>query len=125
MSGSPVAASPSASPAGLDRPTAGYRRAAIAIILLALLLRVAWAAMVPVVPISDGHAYDIFARNLAAGVGFGFLPATGDEGLEGRPHLADCLGPHLLRGEALVFGFGILLGYYFAVVRRNSPQTPR
>ena len=25
----------------------------------------------------------------------------------------------------ILLGFGIILGYYFAVVRRNSPQTPR
>lgn len=25
----------------------------------------------------------------------------------------------------IMLGFGVILGYYFAVVRRNSPQTPR
>lgn len=25
----------------------------------------------------------------------------------------------------ILLGFGIILGYYFAVVRRNSPNTPR
>jgi hypothetical protein len=25
----------------------------------------------------------------------------------------------------ILLGFGIVLGYYFAVVRRNSPNTPR
>jgi hypothetical protein len=25
----------------------------------------------------------------------------------------------------ILLGFGVVLGYYFAVVRRNSPNTPR
>ncbi|HAX75275.1 MAG TPA: glycosyl transferase family 39 [Cyanobacteria bacterium UBA11372] len=40
------------------------------IILLALLLRVLWVVAVPVVPISDSHAYDTLARNLASGIGY-------------------------------------------------------
>lgn len=45
-----------------------------AILLLALVLRVAWALAVPVQPVSDGHAYDVFAQNLVSGSGFGWLP---------------------------------------------------
>lgn len=48
------------------------RRALYAALLVALLLRVAWAALVPVIPISDSKAYDILATNLAAGLGFAF-----------------------------------------------------
>ena len=33
-------------------------------------LRVLWALLVPVAPLSDGYAYDVFARNLAAGLGY-------------------------------------------------------
>jgi 4-amino-4-deoxy-L-arabinose transferase-like glycosyltransferase len=40
----------------------------------ALLLRLVWTMAVPIVPISDSHAYDIFARNLAAGHGYGWEP---------------------------------------------------
>jgi len=40
-------------------------RVAAAIIVLALVLRAAWGISVPVVPISDGKAYDILARALA------------------------------------------------------------
>lgn len=35
-----------------------------AIIALGLVLRIVWALMVPVVPLSDGHAYDTFALNI-------------------------------------------------------------
>jgi 4-amino-4-deoxy-L-arabinose transferase-like glycosyltransferase len=40
------------------------------IVVLAVLLRVLWVVSVPVIPISDSHAYDTFARNLASGIGF-------------------------------------------------------
>ncbi len=43
-----------------------------AVLVLALLLRIAWAVAVPVVPVSDGTAYDLFAQNLVRGLGFGF-----------------------------------------------------
>ncbi len=43
-----------------------------AAVLAAVILRVVWAAAVPVAPISDSNAYDIFATNLAAGDGFGW-----------------------------------------------------
>jgi hypothetical protein len=39
---------------------------------LAVVLRGAWALMVPVIPLSDSHAYDVFARNLAAGLRYGW-----------------------------------------------------
>lgn len=41
---------------------------------VALILRVVWAFLVPVVPLSDSYAYDVFARNLAIGVGYGWGP---------------------------------------------------
>lgn len=56
-------------PAGRLRPYAK-------VLALALLVRVAWAIMVPVVPISDCSAYDTFARNLAAGECYGFRPGA-------------------------------------------------
>ncbi|WP_165252397.1 glycosyl transferase family 39 [Paludisphaera soli] len=43
---------------------------------LALALRVAWGVVVPVVPESDSAAYDILARNIAAGDGYGFKPGV-------------------------------------------------
>jgi hypothetical protein len=42
------------------------------VLLLALLLRLLWTLLVPVIPISDGATYDLFARNLVAGLGYGF-----------------------------------------------------
>lgn len=41
---------------------------------LALVLRVAWAVLVPVVPLSDSLAYDVFARNLATHGVYGWTP---------------------------------------------------
>lgn len=46
------------------------------ILVLAAVLRIAWAVAVPVVPVSDGHAYDIFARNLAVGENYGWEPGS-------------------------------------------------
>lgn len=42
------------------------------IILIGLFLRLLWAIAVPVVPLSDSNAYDVFAQNLAKGNGFGW-----------------------------------------------------
>ncbi len=42
------------------------------IILIGLFLRLLWAIAVPVVPVSDSNAYDVFAQNLAKGNGFGW-----------------------------------------------------
>ncbi len=59
-----------------DLPSAG-RRSLWRVLALALALRVAWAIAVPVVPESDCHAYDVFARNLAAGHGYCWQPDEG------------------------------------------------
>ncbi len=48
------------------------RRYYLWILLLALMPRLLWALDVPVVPVSDSNAYDIFAQNLAKGLGFGW-----------------------------------------------------
>lgn len=44
------------------------------VLLLALALRAGWALMVPVVPLSDCVAYDLLARNIVEGHGYGFAP---------------------------------------------------
>ncbi len=44
----------------------------VGVLVLALVLRVAWGALVPMVPTSDCAAYDTCARNLAAHNVFGF-----------------------------------------------------
>lgn len=51
-----------------------WRHPYVRILFVALVLRVLWALLVPVVPISDGYAYDTFARNLASGLGYGWSP---------------------------------------------------
>jgi hypothetical protein len=42
----------------------------------ALLARLAWAALVPVAPVSDGVVYDAFARSIVAGRGYAFPDGT-------------------------------------------------
>ncbi len=46
----------------------------VAVIALAMITRIAWALVIPVIPTSDSHAYDTFARNIAAGDGFCWKP---------------------------------------------------
>jgi 4-amino-4-deoxy-L-arabinose transferase-like glycosyltransferase len=43
----------------------GYLKIAFAILVVALVLRVTWGALVPVVPMSDSKAYEFLARTLA------------------------------------------------------------
>ena len=43
-----------------------------AALLVAVLLRIVWAVLTPVSPVSDSAAYDMLAWNLASGDGFGF-----------------------------------------------------
>jgi hypothetical protein len=52
------------------------KRSLLIVLLIALILRVIWAFIVPVVPLSDSYAYDVFARNLASGVGYGWGPGN-------------------------------------------------
>jgi len=44
------------------------------VLALAGVLRLVWVVLVPVAPISDSWAYDILARNLARGMGYGWYP---------------------------------------------------
>jgi hypothetical protein len=55
---------------------ASEKRSLFIVLLTALILRVIWAFIVPVVPLSDSYAYDVFARNLASGVGYGWGPGN-------------------------------------------------
>lgn len=55
------------------------------VIFIALCLRILWAIVVPVIPVSDGHAYDILALNLANGYGYGFRSHLGELGLPSWP----------------------------------------
>lgn len=54
----------------ISRRTSLY--AAMAIVILALVLRGMWGMVVPVVPVSDSVAYDTFATHLAAGGVYGW-----------------------------------------------------
>jgi 4-amino-4-deoxy-L-arabinose transferase-like glycosyltransferase len=46
------------------------------ILAIALLLRVVWALVVPVQPVSDSVVYNLLARNLAQGVGYCWSPGN-------------------------------------------------
>ncbi len=43
-------------------------------VLTSLALRLLWGVSVPIVPVSDSAAYEVFARNIALGNGFGWEP---------------------------------------------------
>lgn len=49
-------------------------RSALYAFVVAFVLRLSWAMAIPVVPLSDGHAYDVFAQNIAQGYGYGWEP---------------------------------------------------
>jgi 4-amino-4-deoxy-L-arabinose transferase-like glycosyltransferase len=55
-----------------------WERSRAWILVLAGALRLLWALVVPMRPVSDGIAYLTFARNLAAGGAFGWDPAVPD-----------------------------------------------
>ncbi|TVS10677.1 MAG: glycosyl transferase family 39 [Gammaproteobacteria bacterium] len=46
------------------------------ILILAAVLRVVWALLVPVIPVSDSAAYEIFAWSLASGQGYAYADGT-------------------------------------------------
>lgn len=49
-------------------------RLALGALLTALILRLVWGIAIPVIPMSDSHAYDVFAQNIAQGYGYGWEP---------------------------------------------------
>lgn len=53
-----------------ERPLRGHGRAVLALVLTAVLVRAFWALLVPVMPVSDSNAYDVFAKNIVAGAGY-------------------------------------------------------
>lgn len=63
-------------PSNADLPPADDRaipwRVLLALLALALGVRVVWALLIPVVPESDSHAYDVFSRTLAQHGVFGW-----------------------------------------------------
>jgi len=59
-----------------EQPVSGqrWRDPFVIVLALAFLLRLAWALAVPVKPVSDGAAYDLFAQHLAKGLGYCWTP---------------------------------------------------
>jgi 4-amino-4-deoxy-L-arabinose transferase-like glycosyltransferase len=43
-------------------------------LISAFIVRLVWGLLIPVIPISDSHAYDVFAQNIASGGGYGWNP---------------------------------------------------
>jgi hypothetical protein len=74
--------SPKAAPGGsarrweLDAGATVGRKAWAVLLGAALLLRAGWAVIVPVAPVSDGHAYDVLARTLALHGVYGWEPGS-------------------------------------------------
>ncbi len=62
-----------AAPQG-PRQGAAFSRSVLYALGTAVVLRALWALAIPVVPVSDGHAYDVFAQNIASGNGYGWEP---------------------------------------------------
>lgn len=72
-------------------------------LLIALALRVAWALVIPVDPVSDPRAYEIFATNIVEHGVYGFEPDV--------PSAYWAVGPGAIyAGVYLVFGTGSALG---------------
>lgn len=53
-----------------------YVRWVLAAVLCAVAVRLLWAMLVPVVPVSDSSAYDVFARNIAQHGVYGWEPSS-------------------------------------------------
>lgn len=49
-------------------------RLALYPLLVACILRLLWGILIPIIPLSDSHAYDIFAQNIALGGSYGWKP---------------------------------------------------
>lgn len=61
-------------PAEPARDETSWPPALLAILAVGLVLRVAWALIVPVEPVSDSHAYHVFATNIAEHGVYGWTP---------------------------------------------------
>ena len=73
------------------------------VLLLALALRLVWALLIPVDPVSDSHAYDVFATNIIQHGVYGWSPT--------EPSAYWAVGPAgIYAGAYLVFGVGSAVG---------------
>lgn len=57
-----------------DTYHARLRRLYLLALLAAFSFRLLWGLAIPIIPVSDSSAYDVFARNLAQGNGYGWEP---------------------------------------------------
>lgn len=84
-----------------SRPINGLGRLLLVAIVMTLVPRIVWAALVPFEPISDSNAYLEFARNIATGGGYGWE--------RDKPTAYWAVGPSgIYAGFFLVFGVGKL-----------------
>jgi 4-amino-4-deoxy-L-arabinose transferase-like glycosyltransferase len=73
------------------------------ILLVAVALRLVWVILIPVDPVSDSHAYDVFATNIVQHGVYGWLPS--------EPSAYWAVGPAAIyAGAYLVFGVGSAVG---------------
>jgi 4-amino-4-deoxy-L-arabinose transferase-like glycosyltransferase len=94
-------------PESTRRPVWGWSL----VLALALALRVLWAALVPVVPLSDSLAYDLYARNLAKFDQYCLSP--GDPSAYwpvGTSFIYSVLYRLFGTGNGSIVGFNIILG---------------
>lgn len=100
------------------------------IVLLAFALRLIWALLVPVHPLSDASMYHAFAQEIAAGRGYMFpndSPTVywpvGPAALYGASYAL--LGVHnwVIVGVNLVLGCGLVAGIYQLGARHFSPTV--
>lgn len=115
---------PDLSPPNFSRPGLG------SILLLAFALRLAWALLVPVHPVSDAYVYHAFAQEIAAGRGYMFpndAPTVywpvGPAALYGAFYALLGVQNWVIVCVNLVLGCGLVAGIYRLGVRHFSPSV--
>ena len=100
-------------------------RQLMAVLTFALAIRMVWAALVPVVPISDSVVYDQFAREIAAGNGYRFPSgnptvfwAVGAPALYGFAYALIGAGSATVVLVNLLMGLGFVAGTFWLAANR-------
>lgn len=93
---------------------ANIRKLLIAVIVIGCIARIIWAIYVPVVPVSDSHAYDTFARNIATHGTYGWEPdVSGAYWAIGYPGMIGVLYSVFGIDYAPVVAFNTLISFVF------------
>lgn len=101
-----------------------------AILFLALALRIVWAGLVPVVPLSDSVVYDLFAREIAAGRGYAFPDgsatvywAVGASALYAMAYTLLGAGDTAVVVTNILLGCGFVAATYWLALNRFGTRT--